>query len=235
MARNLVDGGIYHVLTRGNNGLAVFRHEHDYQSYLRILAANATMHRLRIYHYALLPDQVHLVLEVLQGRHLSKAMSGINLSYALAYGRRYRYRGHLWQGRFKSFLVDRQRFLLDCARYVELSPVRAGLAADPTAYAWSSCHAYARGEMDPLVIWSPAYELLGLSPAHRQERYRQFILEGLRKPVDVLADEGQPDRYGLLALQRRRGRPKKSSARFETPWLHPIHIRIQDIDAAKQP
>lgn len=175
----LVDGGTYHVLTRGNNAQPVFHHEADFQRYLNLLSEYAKKYHLKIYHFVLMPNHVHLVMEIIHGHELSKAMSGLNLSYSMFYKKRYRYSGHLWQGRFKSLRLDPTTHLLMCGRYIEMSPVREGLANDPVEYPWSSHRVYAAGHETTLVTPNPYYQLFGATPAERQHGYRQFVLQGL--------------------------------------------------------
>ena len=220
--RVIIDGGTYHILTRGNNGQAVFHHDADCQRYLKFLSAYTREYQLKVYHYALMPNHIHLVLEVADGPSLSKAMHGLNLSYSLYYRKRYKYLGHLWQGRFKNLFIDRENYLLECGRYVELNPVRANLARDPREYAWSSYRIYAEGLEDPLIAITanPLYEQLGISTEQRQAAYRQFIRDGMAQdqarraqaqisqPLIRLTAPTPPGLEQLLGL-RRPGRPKK--------------------------
>ncbi|MDP3703704.1 MAG: transposase [Candidatus Omnitrophota bacterium] len=222
-ARIVIDGGTYHVLTRGNNGQPVFHGDPDFQRYLQVLSTYAREHQLKVYHFVLMPNQVHLVFEVARGESLSKAMLGLNLTYALYYRKRHRYSGHLWQGRFKSLLIDPERHLLACGRYVELNPVRTGLVTDPTAYPWSSYRAYAEGVDTPLLAPHPRYEALGASGGERQRAYRQWIQEGLtprQPPVPtghrhlLMRGTAYPvtrleELLGFPPLTRRQGRPRK--------------------------
>ena len=226
-ARMLIDGGTYHVLTRGNNGQQIFHDEMDYQRYLQLLVTYAQEHRLHIYHFALMPNHVHLVLEVPVSDTLSKAMLSVNLRYTLFYQRRYRYSGHLWQGRFKSLLIDRDSYLLECGRYVELNPVRAGLVKEPGAYAWSSYRVYAEGIDNPLIAHNPLYEGLGATARERQDSYRQFILNGIqRESATVVSRYGILDepptstdspweRFSSSLVGRKRGRPRKPNVAAE--------------------
>jgi putative transposase len=223
-ARQLVDGGTYHVLTRGNNGQPIFHDALDYKQYLQILTNNALTHHLHIYHFALMPNHVHLVLRVTKGEALSRAMLSVNLRYALYYQRLHAYTGHLWQGRFKSRLIDRDRDTLACGRYVELNPVRSGLVHSPDTYPWSSYQAYAKGMMPALLTPNPLYATLGANKLDRQHAYRQYIHHGMaHAPAEMT------DRYGLKemmrssettqwepfvlgVIERQRGRPKKLDA-----------------------
>ena len=104
--RSIIDGGIYHLLARSNNRQLVFPQDADCRRYLELLAAAAREHGLLVFHYALMPDHVHLILEASIGRSLSRAMHRLNLAYALHYRKRYGYHGHLWRGRFKSLRLS---------------------------------------------------------------------------------------------------------------------------------
>ncbi len=195
-ARVLVDGGIYHVMSRGNNRQPVFHAEADYERYLQLLASYALRHNLKVYHFALLPAQVHVVLEVPLSEALSRAMRGLNLAYALFYRRRYQYTGHLWEGRYRSLLIGRER-LLAWGRVVELDPVRAGLASGPQAYAWSSYRRYAEGAEHPLLAPHPVYHTLGVTTEDRQEAYRRFMRDGLHERA-LTVPVGRPGRPSKL-------------------------------------
>ena len=179
-ARKLIDGGTYHVLTRGNNAQPIFLQDNDCQQYMRFLAASLAEHRLKLYHFVLMPNHVHLVLCTSVGKALSKAMAGLNLRYAWYYRKRHGYSGHLWQGRFKSLHIDKESYLLEVGRYVELNPVRANLVKEPAAYAWSSFRTYADGIDNSLLKPNPLYELLGRTTEERRARYRTFVLDGTR-------------------------------------------------------
>ena len=147
---------IFHILTRGNNRQDVFRDEIDYQKYLEILERYKEKYQFKIYHYVLMKNHVHLVLEPQgEGGSLAEIMKGINLSYAQHYKRKYDHIGHFWQDRFKSILISRDQYLLACGSYVELNPVRAGIVKDPRDYRWSSYRAYAYGKKDSLIDKHP--------------------------------------------------------------------------------
>ena len=223
--RFVIDGGIYHILTRGNNNQPVFHEEADYDHYLKLLATYARRHRLRVYHFALMPNHVHLVLGVSIAEALSKAMLGLNLTYAWFYRRRRRYSGHLWQGRFKSLLLHGDNYLLEGGRYVELAPVRAGVVTNPRDYPWSSYRVYAEGAASAIVTLNPRYDALGTESTERQQAYRRFILEGLAPqgtdpqflPQDYLSGFREPTAIPRPSLpfpgiRRGRGRPRKLEA-----------------------
>ncbi len=224
-ARRLIDGGVYHVVTRGNNGQILFREEADSHYYLRAVAAYSQAHQVAVRHFVLMPSHVQLVLEVTRGEELSKAMLGINLVYAWFYRRRYQYRGHLWQGRFQSLLLNRATDLLACGWRVELAPVLAGLVQDPATYVWSSYRAYAEGADVPPVAPHPLYQALGATPDERRQQYRQLALEALARErarasmtgASPESNDGHGEsRFGLTGLTRARGRPRKVPDTFQS-------------------
>jgi putative transposase len=215
-ARVLKDHSRYHILTRGNNNQTVFHDEHDFTRYLDMLAKYAKTRHFFLYHFVLMPSHVHLIVETIQAGKLSKAMQGLNLAYAMFYRKRYQYRGHLWHSRFSSVLIDDAHALLECGGYVELTPVRAGLADQPQAYPWSSYHHHAGAEHYPLLTPSPSYQDLSDKPIGRQAAYRRLIEEELKQeeacsfPHELLEPfthvEGP---HGFPVVQQRRGRPRK--------------------------
>jgi putative transposase len=215
---------IFHILTRGNNRQDVFREEIDYKKYLEILERYKEKYQFKIYHYVLMKNHVHLVLESQEGGgSLAEIMKGINLSYAQYYKRRYDHIGHFWQDRFKSILVSKDQYLLACGSYVELNPVRAGIVREPKDYRWSSYRFYAYGKKDPLIDEHPIYHELSVDELSRRRRYREFVEERLRKKE---AMRGEMDRrviyggegfaekfkevYEMEDLIKPIGRPKKS-------------------------
>lgn len=189
-ARVLVDGGTYHLVGRSNNGQRLFQDDRDYQHYLQLLSDRLRAHHVTLFHFALLPTHVHLLVEISSAKGLSKAMHSLNLAYGHFYRRRYRYSGHLWRERFKSCAIDPQQSLLACGRYIELNPVRAGLVNSPDSYPWSSYRAYAEGAEHPFICRHPAYESLGATPEERQRYYREFLLQGLQPLPRQTASSG---------------------------------------------
>ena len=114
-------------------------------------------------------------------------MHSLLLNYSRWYRKKRLHVGYLWQGRYKSPLVDKESYFLECGRYIERNPVRAGLAARPENYVWSSYRHYSNGENDPLIDEDPYYGELGSNNLERQVRYCEFVsLEG---PYDRLVDD----------------------------------------------
>ncbi|MGQ9695138.1 MAG: transposase [Thermodesulfobacteriota bacterium] len=180
-ARIAPKGYVYHVLTRGNNGQDVFKDEGDFKKYLDLILHYKEKYKFKLYHYVLMANHVHLVIEALEeGGELSEIMKGINLAYALYYKRKYNYKGHLWQDRYKSIIISKDNYLLACGSYVELNPIRAGIVKDPSQYPWSSYIVYGHGKAGVLVDEHPIYEQLAEVKREREKKYREFVWEMLR-------------------------------------------------------
>jgi putative transposase len=186
---------VFHILTRGNNRQDIFRDEIDYQQYFEILDRYKERYQFKLYHYVLMKNHVHLVLETQEeGGDLAEIMKGINLSYAQHYKRKYDHVGHFWQDRYKSILISKDQYLLACGSYVELNPVRAGLVRDPKDYRWSSYLAYGYGRKDSLVDEHSIYQELSKKELERRKRYREFV-KGMLGKKDAM--RGEMDRRAI--------------------------------------
>ena len=222
-ARIAPDGHVYHILTRGNNRQDVFKDENDYKRYLEILQRYKERYKFSLYHYALMKNHIHLVLETTErGGKLSDIMKGINLSYAQYYKNKHRHIGHFWQDRYKSIIISKDDYLLACGSYVELNPVRARIVEEPKDYRWSSYNAYAYGKKDLIVDEHPFYKALSKDEGDRRKKYREFV-KGMIKEKGAMKGEmnrrvlyGGEDfirevtkKYKGEAVIRLKGRPKK--------------------------
>ena len=160
---------IYHILTRGNNRQDVFKDEKDYRKYIEILQRYKERYKFRFYHYALMKNHIHLVIETTEkGGSLAEIMKGINISYAQYFKDRYRHTGHFWQDRYKSIIISKDNYLIACGSYVELNSVRARIVEDPKYYKWSSYNVYAYGKKDTLIDEDPIYK--GISESETERR-----------------------------------------------------------------
>ena len=144
----------HHVVQRGNRRQPVFFSTADYKAYLRMMAAWCGQERVEIWAYCLMPNHVHLVAVPETEQGLARAIGEAHRRYTVRVNQRENWRGYLWQGRFSSYPLDEQ-YLLAAVRYVELNPVRAGLAERPWQYCWSSAAAHIRGRDDALVKVKP--------------------------------------------------------------------------------
>lgn len=142
--------GLYHVIARGNRGLKVFRRDEDYKLYLKFLEEYKGRYDFLLYAYVLMPTHLHLLIEVGQAP-LSKVMQCLQFRYTRNYNLRYQSWGHLFQGRYKAILCEKDSYLLELSAYIHLNPVRAKLVRDPAEYPWSSYREYLKGGRGGLV------------------------------------------------------------------------------------
>jgi putative transposase len=182
MARPLrieYDGALYHVTSRGNERKAIFRNDSDRESFLVTLSqVNERFHWI-CHAYCLMDNHYHLVIETPDG-NLSKGMRQLNGVYTQAFNRRHRRVGHLFQGRFKGILVQKDSHFLEICRYVVLNPVRAKAVKHPKEWAWSSYRA--SGGLTTVPRYLTVDEILahfGQRRGPAQEKYRTYVKEGI--------------------------------------------------------
>ncbi len=186
-SRLLLDGAHYHLIARGNNHLHVFAIEGAFEAFRNLLFLSKQKFVWKLSHYCLMINHFHLLGQMEKGEDLPKLMHFLLLEYSRWYRKKNRYEGYLWQGRYKSLLIQKDSYYLECGRYIERNPVRAGIAEKAEDYPWSSYQHYAFGKKDILVEDDPFYEGLGKDIMMRQEIYRDYTkLDG---PYDVMVDE----------------------------------------------
>lgn len=139
--RFIIDNSPCHIMVRGNQKQKTFFDEEDFMKYLELLKHYKREYDFRLYGYCLMPNHVHLILEVKDRLHLIKTMQGLNQAYTIWFNKKHNKVGHLWQGRYKSMIIQKDKYLFDCLEYVELNPIRAGISKSPFEYPWSSWQA----------------------------------------------------------------------------------------------
>jgi len=171
-------GAFYHVIVRGNQRRDIFRDDRDRQTYLKRVEHYRSRYRFNIYAYCLMNNHVHILIETKEVG-LSKVMQGIQFTYTQYYNRRYGSVGHLFQGRYKAILCDREAYLLGLVRYIHLNPVRLKHPHDPWRYRWSSHRGYL-GEKIPVgVETSGVLGEFGRVLSKARQQYMSFMKEGL--------------------------------------------------------
>jgi putative transposase len=185
--RELVDHGVYHVIQRGNHRKSVFEEDRDYLYFIDLLRKLNAKYPFFLFHYCLMPNHIHLMLEMALGLDLPKLGHGLFRGYAKWRQSERHLTGHLWQGRFKSPRVARESYFLELGRYIERNPVRANLVKRPEDYRWSSYRYYALGEANNLVTRDPYYDLLGKADEERRRNYRSNL--EMDFPHDRMLDE----------------------------------------------
>jgi putative transposase len=159
IARVVVPGYPHHVTQRGNRRQRTFFCDDDYRAYRALMAEWCGRCGVAVWAYCLMPNHVHLIVVPQSEDGLRRAIGEAHRRYTRRVNFRQGWRGHLWQGRFASFVMD-EDYLLACAQYVERNPVRAGLCRRPSAYPWSSAAAHAGRVRDPLVQPEPLLRLV---------------------------------------------------------------------------
>lgn len=179
-------GALYHVMSRGNEKSIIYRDDEDRRTFLAILAAVIRKERWLLHSFCLLGNHYHLLLETPLGK-LSHGMHALNAFYSQRFNRRHQRSGHLFEGRFKALLVEKQSHLLELHRYVVLNPVRAGLAARPEDWTWSSYRATCgRARVPPWleVKWTLAQ--FGRTHEAAVESYVRFVLSAVETALPVV-------------------------------------------------
>ena len=189
LPRFVIPGQPQHVIVRGNNREPIFYQEADYYFYLEKLKAAALQHELDIHAYVLMTNHVHLLVTPQQDRSISKAMQMIGRYYVQYFNHVHDRTGTLWEGRYKATLIDSERYLLTCMRYIELNPVRADMVDHPSEYPWSSYLSNAAGKTNDLLTPHREYKRMDRSAEKRQQRYRAlFRAQVPRKDIDDIRE-----------------------------------------------
>lgn len=196
-ARILLPGVPVHLIQRGNNRSACFYADEDYRFYLDHLAEQALKHGCSIHAYCLMTNHVHLLLTPQRESSLGGLMKSLGQRYVQYVNRTYKRSGTLWEGRFRSCLLQDEVYVLACYRYIELNPVRACMVVHPAEYRWSSYRANAQGEGDALLLPQALYLALGSDELARQVAYRELFRHEL-EPGTV--DEIRQATNGNFAL-----------------------------------
>ncbi len=178
--------GCYHFIARGVSKKKIFHREKDFKFYLELLEQYQDVFGLKIHHYCLMTNHTHLLLKSEELFSLSRFGHYVQRRYAYYYCKTYRWSGQVFQNRFISIPIEKDSYLLECARYIERNPLRATLVKTLTDYPWSSYHFYANGMQDNLIEPSPMFLDLGDSQIKRQALYREYL--NTQRPYEELVD-----------------------------------------------
>lgn len=164
-----------HVRQRGNNRADCFFNDADRRFYLKCLSQAAQKYGCAIHAYVLMSNHVHLLLTPTERGAVGAMLQELGRRYVRTINSVHGRTGTLWEGRFRSSLIDSETYLLTCHRYIELNPVRAGLATHPSGYAWSSHRHYADGKDDRLITKHPSFAALGRDDAERRAAFKALL------------------------------------------------------------
>ncbi|XYJ08738.1 transposase [Telluria sp. B2] len=180
-------GALYHVTSRGNRQNAIYRDDSDRRAWLDLLGLVCKRHNFLIHGFCQMTNHFHLLIETLEG-NLSQGMRQLNGVYTQHYNHRHRLVGHLFQGRYKAILVQKESYLLELARYIVLNPVRANMVAAPGDWQWSSHHYLVHSAHPP--TWLECDCILGRFGPTRAEAiraYDAFVLAGINEASPLAA------------------------------------------------
>lgn len=191
-----LDGVPLHIVQRGHNREPCFFVDDDYSRYLHWLGEALAKADCALHAYVLMTNHVHLLLTPRKAAAVPDLVISLGRRYVQYVNRTYRRTGTLWDGRYKSSLVQAEGYLLSCQRYVELNPVRAGIVRDPAHYRWSSYRANALGQNDRRLVPHPIYLRLGRNDNERQRGYRELFRAHLAQPaiddIRLAINQNQP-------------------------------------------
>ena len=222
-ARTVIPGQAMHVMVRGNNREILFFGDGDRRIYLDWLRDAARQFGCAVHAFALMPNLVHLLMTPHNEDSLAKTMQSLGRRYAQYFNQQHHRSGTIWEGRYRSSLIDPEYFLR-CQRYIELNPVRAGFESSPQDSGWTSFSSHIGGNSEPWLVDHQNFWKLGNTPFERQMAWSGFVKEGSPHWEDKQITESlirsKPwvsDIYAkklfkenpALAQIRHRGRPKK--------------------------
>ena len=183
------EASIHHIVQRSINRSAIFNMDEDYEYFKSLIRRYIERHGVSVYNYCVMSNHVHLLMYVNGMENLSKFIQSLSLAYSSYYRNVYKYSGYLWQGRYRNFPIKSGEYLLECARYIERSPARAGNNPinDVSDYRWSSYDFYARGARDDIITKNPSFDGMGSTDEEKREKYKEYILTP--RPYEKVLDD----------------------------------------------
>lgn len=218
LPRYFVPGMPLHLIQRGNNRQVIFADDEDFAFFRDCLLDASRREGLAIHAYAFMTNHVHLLATPASATSAGRTLQSVGRRYVQYFNHRYGRTGTLWEGRYKSTVIDADSYLLTCSLYIELNPVRAGMVAHPRDYRWSSYRAHADGEDNDLVSDHPLYLRMGSDAEACQTAYRLLFRaalgETLLSEIRDATNKGWAlgnDRFRarIEALANRRASPRK--------------------------
>ncbi len=174
--RLLKTGYLHHVISRGNNKQPLFKSEADFTKYLFFFEQARKKHPVKVYNFCLMDNHVHFLMEPQRDDSIPKLIQQVARNYAWYYNSKHKQVGHIFQGRYKSFLVQKELYFFTCSRYIDLNPVQAGIVDHPAQYQWSGYSTLALGNNGLMHLdMHELYNELGASSQERQAGYRALI------------------------------------------------------------
>lgn len=222
LPRLTVPGYPHHVIQRGNNRQPIVRDDADREALLALIVGQAGEHQVALHAWVLMDNHFHLLLTPETADGVPRMMQAVGRNYVRRFNDRYQRSGTLWEGRYKSTLIQTERYFLACMVYLDLNPVRAGMVSDPKQHMWSSHRHHIGQTTDRGITPHPVYWALGNTPFAREAAYAELVRAGLPQEQQLaitdatlhgwaLGDAGFADQLqkqtDRRAVKARRGRP----------------------------
>lgn len=176
-----IAGYPHHIIQRGNNREMIFHTDEDRQAYLAWLDEYAKKFDVAVHAFVLMDNHTHLLVTPSSEQSLSSLMQALAQRYTQSYNYFHKHTGTVWEGRYKSTVVQSDRYLLACMAYIDLNPVRAGMVREPADYAWSTHRHYIGQQAQPIVTAHELMWTLGNTPFSREKTYRELVQAGISK------------------------------------------------------
>ena len=210
--RHFEPGQPVHAIQRGNNRATVFHEPRDARFYLDWLGEAAADEGVALHAYVLMTNHLHLLVTPATAAGLGRCMQSVGIKYTRYINATRGRTGTLWDGPYRAAPITDEAYFMTCSGYIEMNPVRAGLAANPGAYRWSSYKANADGAADPLVTPHALYLAIGPTPAIRQAAYREMFSETLADTALTTIRDATNAGTAIVSgyARRKPGRPKRN-------------------------
>jgi len=214
IARGEIVGGIYHIINRGNMKMQVFDDMEDYEYFLELLEKASKRENVEIHAYCLMPNHFHLLLVPQEEKSLSRLMQWVMTSHVRYYHKKNKTSGHIWQGRYKSFIVEKESYYITLIQYIEANALRAKLVKRAEDWLYGSlCE---RVKQQKTLLNEPYIELYDEWIKYVNAPIREGELHTIRNSVNRQTPLGQEQwqietatKYGMLSTLNQRGRPRK--------------------------
>ena len=181
LPRLTLAGYPHHIILRGNNRQAIFVDNADFQRMLALLQIHAQEQGVQVHAFVLMSNHLHLLLTPLEDKSLPQMMQAVGRAYVLYFNKRHSRSGTLWEGRYRSALIQTERYFLACMAYIDLNPVRAGMVGQAADYAWSSHGHYIGTRPEAWLTPHPMYWDMGNTPFAREAAYAGLVQSGVNQ------------------------------------------------------
>jgi len=169
--RNWYPGAVYHITDRGNRQMSIFMDDKDRFKYMELLEETRIYFPFTLHAYCLMTNHLHLLLETIN-HHPKDIMKMLNSRYGIYFNHRHNLVGHVFQGRYKSEMIDSAEYFLNTSRYIHLNPIEANIVQDPSRYRWSSYSAYISNYQNPHISTE---RILSYFPEPQKDVYKRII------------------------------------------------------------